>query len=622
MTTTVNWTSGSAAVTAVPSWFLIAMEFHAARVGKDISIKEYPSREIITGDPPSSGESILIYLPNSSLCQGASRRIVSNGMRHFRVGDAYIRINAATYSRRDPTCHELADLISYGSSYAIDFGPKYVPVITFERRAICLNITFDRLLCEVGDSKARKKRNQPQDPVKIILDELGLFIDNYTEYASVLPEVLSEDRTRWAEFRAERTKQDIDRRQGHVDANMRSVMDYQNQIRDYLGKAHDERQQIAVLQLEIDSNADYEKEYLSIKGLCRSMYESFEPRRRGDFIATTTPITMRDRNNGDEYFMGQYRFVICLRDGGISVSSISNYTYNRHCHPHASSDGSLCLGNISATLPQLFREGHIIQGLELLHRWVTTYVSNDAYYQIGIAPGLNRTTGEQLPPSRCDSDEEEEPEYSCSLCGCGANGDEITRCEWCENMVGDCCSIVETFDTFFCGDDCAIAWEAEHIDMEGDQWEDTITHQREQAEVARRASRVLLEAQTLAAEASRRGAAAAAEAAARAAAEGSAPLTTELTGLNDAVSTVTDNATETSGVVLSETEEIPHDGQVTDRFGNDLVPAAPTEEASPLSEILEPTPEEAASMDAFTDLFNEGQQALENPESNQGTIER
>ena len=115
-------------------------------------------------------------------------------------------------------------------------------------------------------------------------------------------------------------------------------------------------------------------EFLSLVKMFPNPVESFDV-EHGQFVVHLKPITLED--DGSEYEMG--RFTLQLGNDAVRIYSD---TGNRYPHPHVSSDGIPCWGNLGPHIAKLLGErqyaGLIAAIIEFLH----SYNERDAYRRI------------------------------------------------------------------------------------------------------------------------------------------------------------------------------------------------------------------------------------------------
>jgi len=177
---------------------------------------------------------------------------------------------------------------------------------------------------------------------------------------------------------------------------------------------------------------------------------------------------------GYAYEFGCFWLRLPLGNGRVEIRPEDDtYIMEGYPHPHISTDGTPCLGNIGASLAQLLGEGKIFEAVTLLLEFLRSYNPDNPYLKI-----------ERWHPDFEDEDDRFEDCYSnaslsdCATCNdhdcpyhdgarqrCLENTDtedciECAGCDLREDAVRNCRESHEPFECVTCGTSCPWAGNA------------------------------------------------------------------------------------------------------------------------------------------------------------------
>lgn len=130
-------------------------------------------------------------------------------------------------------------------------------------------------------------------------------------------------------------------------------------------------------------------------------------------IGTTQPILISHEDQ--TYNFEPYEVIFNLQTQGVQITGDKN-SVNGYCHPHVTTSGSICWGNIGGLVARLSGEMDLYGLYELVAHFLSLYNEDDPYQRI-----------ERWDPNWEEANEENEP--YCSFCD--ESGHEISECEWC-----------------------------------------------------------------------------------------------------------------------------------------------------------------------------------------------
>ena len=168
----------------------------------------------------------------------------------------------------------------------------------------------------------------------------------------------------------------------------------------------------------------------------QGLYESIEVASDGALSAVTEPIEIE--YDGDSFPMGRYSVKIAL-DGQLKIKSVRGHDRTQYPHPHVSTAGSPCWGNIGADIAKLLGALRFADVLQVTHRFLCAYNSGNPYEKIGHFD----PTGEYQ-----DEDEDDDP---CQDCDDRSTPYCIRECA---HGGSDSCPDCVDYRTDFCYESC------------------------------------------------------------------------------------------------------------------------------------------------------------------------
>ncbi len=151
----------------------------------------------------------------------------------------------------------------------------------------------------------------------------------------------------------------------------------------------------------------------------------------GSITATTTPITIE--YDGWQFPLGRYDINIDPK-GDIKIEALDSPTDTDNPHPHVSTDGRPCLGNIAADIPKMLGAMRIAEALQVLYEFLCEYNPDSPHERISrFDPTGQYYDEDDNPCENCDE--------SCSpycIFECGENNEQYT-CRDCYEHRTDYC---------------------------------------------------------------------------------------------------------------------------------------------------------------------------------------
>ena len=139
-------------------------------------------------------------------------------------------------------------------------------------------------------------------------------------------------------------------------------------------------------------------EYVALSKLIPNMYQRIYFDNECIWGETQPTKVTRSDDPKKYWYLGRYRIGIRLADGIPRVFNMDSWQgRDGYVHPHSAGDTSVCLGNLSGTIPQLTKQGEYATALSLMHTWANTYVNADSYIKLENCATFKPGTTELLP---------------------------------------------------------------------------------------------------------------------------------------------------------------------------------------------------------------------------------
>jgi hypothetical protein len=141
---------------------------------------------------------------------------------------------------------------------------------------------------------------------------------------------------------------------------------------------------------------------------------------------------------GVTYEMGRYIISIPLGEGRLTIKSQDGQEAEGYPHPHVSTDGTPCLGNLGATVAQLLGEGEHFQLVTTLLEFLRSYNPDNPYLRL-----------ERWDPDWQDDDDRFDSCYdNASLSDCATCNDD--DCHHLDGAQSRCYEYSDTNDCIEC----------------------------------------------------------------------------------------------------------------------------------------------------------------------------
>ena len=179
-------------------------------------------------------------------------------------------------------------------------------------------------------------------------------------------------------------------------------------------------------------------------------YSNIKANNDGSLTATTAPIIIE--YDGWKFPLGRYKINLDLA-GDIKIEALDPHPDADYPHPHISSDGVPCLGNIRGDIPRMLGTMRISEALQSLHAFLSAYNPDNPYEKISRFDPAGEYCDDENP---CDDCDERCSPYCIFEC---SNNNGQYECEDCNDRQTDFCYIEcsynENFSRFSpCEDNC------------------------------------------------------------------------------------------------------------------------------------------------------------------------
>lgn len=205
----------------------------------------------------------------------------------------------------------------------------------------------------------------------------------FREVAPTVQTTLSDDMTaRLIQLQKKRRATSANHIRDRALSKERDAKSYYNTFLNLLGEAATLRKQYEIM---IGHESSYPHELAKI--LAEGFWELDTV--TDDLICVRTKhdihLNFVNKKHGAYMNVNLGRFLIKYNVGRASVKCVkydNNLTHNGYYHPHVSSDGDICFGEISNEVTEYLSSGVLTKVLELIQKALTAYNDNSAYANI------------------------------------------------------------------------------------------------------------------------------------------------------------------------------------------------------------------------------------------------
>lgn len=357
----------------IPDWLHTALEIASVEHGKDIHLDLYSGLNSF-----SLAEDLTVLLPGRYHVPGYSKVFIGNGERQFNLTKSRVMETLPLNAIPLDTKWRVLPYTTH----------KGVPLFFIHDGALVINATFgDTYIYEYTKSLARQTAKQPLDPGSVIFSDITQVITTFLERRK--EDNSEKQAASWARFRVADIEATIKKKNKLLAANAGEIAAHQDSIRRILGAIQDINRYLTGITTERAEDGVYQKEFVKIAKNLLGRYYTDIQFGENRMVLSTVPITIVDNDNPDKrWLLGRYKVDVIMSSGEFLVYSLDGISIGGKPHPHVDAANIPCLGTVSTTLPTLFKHGDILEGLEILYKWITGYTPKDAYYQMRDNPGL------------------------------------------------------------------------------------------------------------------------------------------------------------------------------------------------------------------------------------------
>ena len=184
----------------------------------------------------------------------------------------------------------------------------------------------------------------------------------------------AEQRLRGVQDRITRTKED-------VTLNDRVIAEKTYEIARLIRKNQELRERAAFLEshTKMRVRRESEREFLSLMKLAPEAFREVDV--QGDrIIARTYPVSMDHRDR--DYELGAYQVTIRLDADEVLIATLDGEKHDGFPHPHVSTSGVPCFGNIGPSIAKLLVEGQYAAAQSVILEFLRSYNAGDAYIRL------------------------------------------------------------------------------------------------------------------------------------------------------------------------------------------------------------------------------------------------
>ena len=151
--------------------------------------------------------------------------------------------------------------------------------------------------------------------------------------------------------------------------------------------------------------------------------------REDVIVVETHPVWVE--HDDHDFDLGTFRVTVRLSDDQVTVHKLVGSSPSGYPHPHVSSTGVPCYGNIGAPLVKLLAEGQYAAAVSVLLQFLQSYNAGDAYLKIEHWDSSWREERWE----RCYDNASAEDCIDCEDSDCPYYGDRHDRC-WSRHQDG------------------------------------------------------------------------------------------------------------------------------------------------------------------------------------------
>lgn len=210
---------------------------------------------------------------------------------------------------------------------------------------------------------------------------VGAAIPGIAEYIATYD--FARERKAFADRRTRGVATRVAQLRQNLALNDRSIEEKTWEIGRLARKNQEFREQAHFLQSATDMRLrrEAEREYLALMGLVPDAFESLAV-EDDRLIARTYPISIPWSEAGSDIALGSFQITIALDSDEVRITKTAGEKPDGYPHPHVSTAGVPCFGNIGPGLVKLLIEGQYAAALSVLRQFLASYNRADAYIKI------------------------------------------------------------------------------------------------------------------------------------------------------------------------------------------------------------------------------------------------
>jgi len=189
------------------------------------------------------------------------------------------------------------------------------------------------------------------------------------------------ERHRFAEARTRGVQARITQLRTNIQLNDRSIEEKTWELTRLARKNMELREQVGYLEstTSMRIRREAERELVSLMNLAPRAYD--ELRVEDDrVVARTYPVIIE--RDGENWDMGVFQLTIGFDNDEVRITKISGEKPDGYPHPHVSTSGVPCFGNIGPPLAKMLAEGQYVAALSVLLQFLRSYNPADAYIKL------------------------------------------------------------------------------------------------------------------------------------------------------------------------------------------------------------------------------------------------
>jgi hypothetical protein len=136
---------------------------------------------------------------------------------------------------------------------------------------------------------------------------------------------------------------------------------------------------------------DAEREFQTLMTLAPRAYDDLRV-EEDRIVARTYPVIIE--RDGDNWDLGTFQVILTLDSDDVRITKVSGEKPDGYPHPHVSTSGVPCFGNVGPPLAKLLAEGQYVAALSVLLQFLRSYNTGR---HLDLSPGEGHRESRNSP---------------------------------------------------------------------------------------------------------------------------------------------------------------------------------------------------------------------------------